>query len=149
MRQVIASEFVNAGQQRVWDLYADVKGSEEWVPFLEEVTYLSGPAGLGQVYRERTRLAGMRGDAEWRVIEWDPPRRQVQLSSGFGLETRLVIEVEPIGADRARVRQRALVESHLPRPIAWAHELLVAAVAQSGIRAAVRAAKRRLEGERP
>ncbi len=149
MRQVMASELINADQQRVWDLYADVKGSETWVPFLEEVTYVSGPAGLGQVYRERTRLAGMRSEAEWRIVEWDPPRRQVQLSIGLGIESRLVIEVEPKGAERARIRQRVVLRSQLPGPIGWAHEVFVAAIARSGIRAAVLAAKQRLEAEPP
>ena len=59
--RVVASAIVRADPQAAWDLYADVPGSVEWVPFAEEILYLSGPAGLGQVYRERTRMLGAAG----------------------------------------------------------------------------------------
>ena len=48
MRRIRASIRVNAPPQRVWELYADVEGSVDWVPFAEEILSVSGPAGLGQ-----------------------------------------------------------------------------------------------------
>jgi hypothetical protein len=59
MHHLRASTWIDAPPQRVWDLYADVEGSVAWVPFAEEILSVSGPAGLGQVYRERTRLGGI------------------------------------------------------------------------------------------
>lgn len=144
MKRVGVTTTVRAEPMRVWDLYADVEGSVEWVPFMEQVVYISGPAGLGQVYRERTSLGGVSGISEWRVVEWDPPRRQVQLSRDFGMESRLVIELEPYG-DGTRLRQSAEISSRLPGPLGWLHERLAATVAGRGIRAAVTAARRRLE----
>ena len=123
MRRVTTAIDIDAPARDVWDLYADVPHSPDWVPFSEEILYVSGPPGVGQVYRERTRLLGISDVAEWRIIEWEPPRRQVQLSTDKGMDARLVIEVEPLepfDAGRSRVRQDAIFESRLPGPVGWA-----------------------------
>ena len=146
MHRVRAAVEIAATPQQAWDLYADVERSVEWVPFAEEILYISGPAGLGQVYRERTRLGGISDVAEWTVVEWDPPRRQVQRSLGKGMDSRLVIEVEPAGTG-ALVRQEAILDSRAPGPLGWLHERVFGLVARRGIVAALAAAKRRLEGE--
>jgi hypothetical protein len=147
MHRVAASIRIDASPEAVWDLYADVEGSVDWVPFAEEILFVSGPAGLGQTYRERTRLGGVSDIAEWTIIEWDPPRRQVQRSTGKGMDSRLVIEVEPAGSG-ALARQAAILDSRAPRPVAWLHERLFGLVARRGIVAALLAAKLRLEGGR-
>jgi hypothetical protein len=144
MRHLRASIHIKAPPQAVWDLYADVHRSVEWVPFVEEILHVSGPAGLGQVYRERTRLAGISDVAEWTVIEWDPPRRQVQRSVGKGMDSRLVIAVEPSG-EGALARQEVILDSRAPGPLGWLHERVFGVVARRGIVAALAAAKARLE----
>jgi uncharacterized protein YndB with AHSA1/START domain len=144
MHRVQASIRISAPPERVWDLYADVEGSVDWVPFAEEILFVSGPAGVGQVYRERTRLGGVSDVAEWTVIEWDPPRRQVQRSTGKGMDSRLVIALEPDGSGTL-VRQEALLDSRAPGPLGWLHERLFGLVAARGVRAALAAARRRLE----
>ena len=152
MRQVTATIDIDAPAQALWDLYADVPRSPDWVPFCEEILYVSGPAGIGQVYRERTKLLGISDVAEWHVIEWEPPRRQVQLSTDKGMDARLVIEVEPLeplDAGRSRVRQDAIFESRLPGPIGWVQELVFSTVGRRGISSAVRAAKAYLERPAP
>ncbi len=144
MRHLRASIDIDAPPRAVWDLYADVEGSVDWVPFAEEILFVSGPAGLGQVYRERTRLGGISDVAEWRVIEWDPPRRQVQRSKGKGMDSRLVIEVEPSGSGSI-ARQEVILDSRAPGPLGWLHERVFGLVALRGIQSALRAAKSRLE----
>ena len=144
MRHLVESIHIEAPPQAVWDLYADVERSVEWVPFAEEILHVSGPAGLGQVYRERTRLGGISDVAEWTVIEWDPPRRQVQQSLGKGMDSRLVIAVEPSGGG-AIARQEVHLDSRAPGPFGWLHERVFGIVARRGIVAALAAAKRRLE----
>ena len=67
MHRVAASIAIAAAPEDVWSLYADVEGSVEWVPFAEEILAVSGAPGLGQVYRERTRLGGVSDVAEWTV----------------------------------------------------------------------------------
>jgi hypothetical protein len=144
MRHLRASIRIEASPAAVWDLYADVERSVEWVPFAEAIQFVSGPAGLGQVYRERTRLGGVSDIAEWTVIEWDPPRRQVQHSIGNGMDSRLVIEVEPAGSGSI-ARQEVILDSRAPGPIGWLHERVFGIVARRGIEAALDAARRRLE----
>jgi hypothetical protein len=147
MHRVAASIRVDATPEAVWALYADVEGSVEWVPFAEEILYASGPPGLGQVYRERTRLGGISDIAEWVVVEWDPPHRQVQRSTGKGMVSLLVIVLEAAG-DGTSARQEAILDSRAPGPLGWLHERLFGIVARRGIESALRAAKRRLE-DRP
>ena len=147
MHRLGASIRIDGPPQAVWDLYADVERSVEWVPFAEEILYVSGPAGLGQVYRERTRLGGISDVAEWTVIEWDPPRRQVQRSTGKGMDSRLVIAVEPSGTGSI-ARQEVILESRAPVPIGWLHERIFGLVALRGIESALRAAKATLESRR-
>ena len=143
-RHLVASIRIEASPQSVWDLYADVERSVEWVPFAEEILFVSGPPGIGQVYRERTRLGGIADIAEWTVIEWDPPRRQVQRSTGKGMESRLVITVDPNG-DATLARQEVILASRAPGILGRIHERLFGIVARRGIQAALAAAKRRLE----
>ena len=145
MHHVRASIQIAAPPQRAWDLYADVPGSVDWVPFAEEILFVSGPPGVGQVYRERTRLGGISDVAEWTVVEWDPPRRQVQRSTGKGMESWLVIAVELAGSGTL-VRQEAILDSRAPGPVGWLHERLFGTVARRGIQSALQAAKARLEG---
>ena len=144
MRHLRASIEIDAPPQAVWDLYADVEGSVDWVPFAEEILFVSGPAGLGQVYRERTRLGGISDVAEWTVIEWDPPRRQVQRSLGKGMDSRLVIGVEPSGTGSI-ARQEVILQSRAPGLAGWLHERIFGIVARRGIVAALQAARSRLE----
>jgi hypothetical protein len=145
MQHLRAAAHIEASPQAVWALYADVEGTVEWVPFAEEILFVSGPPGLGQVYRERTRLGGISDVAEWEVVEWDPPRRQVQRSTGKGMDSRLVIKVEPRGTG-ALVQQEVMLDSRAPWLLGWLHERLFGMVARRGIETAVRAAKARLEG---
>lgn len=144
MKAASVTVHIATDAQRVWDLYADVPGSADWVPFVDEVLYVSGPAGLGQVYRERTRLGGISGVTEWKIIEWQPPRKQVQLSTDMRMESRLHIEVEPSGGG-TQLTQRSELRSMLPGPLGWLHEVVVSRVAARGIRQATAAATRRLE----
>lgn len=145
VRAISAETTIRAPATAVWDLYADVPGSAGWVPFVEQVLWVRGEPGIGQRYRERTRLLGLRDEGEWEIVEWDPPRRQVQRSTDKGIDSHLVIEVEPLGSGRSRVRQSVRLRSRLPPPIAWYHEAVFALVGGHGIRGALAAARRRLE----
>jgi uncharacterized protein YndB with AHSA1/START domain len=144
VRHLRATIEIAVPPERVWELYADVERSVEWVPFAEEILFVSGPAGLGQVYRERTRLGGISGVAEWTIVEWDPPRRQVQRSTGNGMDSTLVISVEP-SRTGTTATQEAILHSRAPGPIGWMHERVFGLVARRGIESALRAARQFLE----
>jgi hypothetical protein len=144
MKRLVASTVVESPRERVWKLYSDVPGTVDWLPFVEEVLYVSGPAGLGQVYRERTRFMGVSDVSTWRVVEWDAPRRQIHRSRGKLMETDLVVELESAG-ERTRVRQEAVLRSSMPGMLGRLHEALYGVVARSGLKQAVVAAKVRME----
>ncbi len=61
MRRVEADALVGASRDEVWELYDDIAGTPRWVPFVREILYVSGPARVGTVYRERTRIVGIPG----------------------------------------------------------------------------------------
>jgi hypothetical protein len=148
--RVSASAAIAAPPTVVWDLYAEVQGSVDWVPFTEAVLEVVGPPGLGQRYTERTRLLGIADVAEWEIVEWHPPSHQAQVSRGFGMESRLTIDIEPDpDGQGSRVRQRAELRSRLVPPLGWLHEAAFALVARHGVRLAVGAAKTHLERRAP
>jgi hypothetical protein len=143
MKRLVASTLVESSRERVWELYADVPGTVDWLPFVEQVLYVSGPAGLGQVYRERTRFMGVSDVSTWRIVEWDAPRRQIHRSRGKLMETDLVVELEDVG-ERTRVQQEAVLRSSMPGLLGQLHEALYGLVAGSGLKQAVVAAKYRM-----
>ena len=144
MKRVVASTVIEAAPKRVWDLYADVAHSAEWIPFVEEVLSVSDPLGPGEWYRERTRFMRISDVSEWRIVEWDAPRRQLHRSSNKQIDMDLVIEIEAIGGG-ARVRQEAVLTSKMPGLLGQLHEGAFGFVARSGLEQAVAAAKRELE----
>jgi Polyketide cyclase / dehydrase and lipid transport len=148
--RVSAAARIDAPADVIWELYADVPGTVDWVPFTEEILEVVGPPGLGQRYTERTRLLGIADVAEWEIVAWDPPRRQVQASHGFGMASLLTIEIGPDpDGDGCLVRQRAELRSRLIPPVGWLHEAAFSLVARHGLRRAVSAAKAHLEDGRP
>src|SRR5262249_44149526 len=121
MRRVEAEALVGASRDEVWQLYDDIAGTPRWVPFVREVLYVSGPARVGTVYRERTRLAGLPSTAQWEIVEHRRPTRQVHVSDGPGMESSLVITFEGRGTG-TWVHQSAELRSRLWGPFGWAHE---------------------------
>jgi hypothetical protein len=113
------------------------------VSFVEEILETSGPLEVGMTYRERTRLGGVRAVNTWRVVEVVPGQRRVEVSSDMGIDSRLTITLEPVGGG-TRVRQETELRSRLPGALGWAHELVAAAGARHGLRAAVAGAAREL-----
>ena len=144
MQTVRAVIHVDAPRDRVWALYDDIPGTPAWVPFSEEILFVSGPAGVGTVYRERTRLGGIADVGEWTITEHEPPRRQVHVSTDMGMHSTLIIEMAEAGTG-TRLAQRVELSSRLPSIVGWAHEVVFAVVARHGIRAAVRGAARHLD----
>ena len=146
MRRVEAEALVGARRDEVWQLYDDIEGTPRWVPFVDRILYVSGPARVGTVYRERTRLAGLPSTEQWEIVEHRPPSRQVHVSYGFNMESALIITFEARGTG-TWVHQAVELRSQLWGPLGWLHELLVAIPAAWGIRAAVGGAKRAFEGD--
>jgi hypothetical protein len=145
MRRVEAAALVGASRDEVWDLYDDIAGTPRWMPSVREILYVSGPARVGTVYRERTRIMGIPGAAQWEITEHRRPIRQVHVSGSGSLERARVITFESRGSG-TWVRQAAEVRSSLWGPLGYIHELLAVFPAGWTVRAAVAGAKRAFEG---
>ena len=146
MRRVEAEALVGARRDEVWQLYDDIEGTPRWVPFVDEILYVSGPARIGTVYRERTRIAGLPSTGQWEIVEHRRPSRQVHVSYDNGLESALIITFEARGTG-TWVHQAAELRSRAWGPFGWLHEMLAAIPAGWGVRAAVNGAKRAFEGD--
>jgi hypothetical protein len=145
MRRVEASALVASSAERVFALYDDIPNTPDWVPFVAEILFVTpGRTGVGTVYREKTKLLGLPSVNEWRVEEHRPPREQVHVSSDLGMDSRLTITFVTRGSGTL-LTQRVDLRSRLPGPLGWIHELVTAAVASGGMRAAVAGAKKALE----
>lgn len=96
MRVELSTE-INAPPQAVWDLTIDFRRISEMAPdTAEEVTYVSeGEVGVGTVFREMVRIGPMRSETEWRVTEFDPPRRHVHVGATGPMNEVVVTEIEP------------------------------------------------------
>jgi hypothetical protein len=146
MRRAEADALVGASRDEVWQLYDDIAGMPRWVPSVREIRYVSGPARVGTVYRERTRVAGFPGTTRWEIAEHRRPVRQVHVSAGESLARRKVITFEARGSG-TWVHQVVEVRSSLWRPLGWLHELLAVFPAGWVVRSTVAGAKRAFEGD--
>jgi hypothetical protein len=145
MRRVTADALVGASRDEIWDLYDDIAGMPRWVPFVREIQYVSGPARVGTVYRERTRIAGMPSTAQWEIVEYRPPERQRHANRAGSLERTRIIAFEARGSG-TWVHQAVELRSTLWGPIGWLHELLAGIPAGWELQSWTAAAKQRFEG---
>src|SRR3954454_6233491 len=118
MRRVEAEALVGASRDEVWRVYDDIAGTPRWVPGVQEILYVSGPSRLGTVYRERTRVAA----AQWEIIEYRRPTRQVHESTEGPLARRRTLTFEARGSG-TWVHEAVELRSTLWGPVGWLHEL--------------------------
>ena len=141
MRTIRASRLVPAPRAEVWALYDDIEHTPDWVPFSEEILFVSSPAGVGTVYRERTRLGGVAGVGEWTITHHDAPRRQVHISTDYGMDSTLIITMLDLRG-RTHLSQVVVLRSRLPGLLGRLHENVFSFVARSGVESAVDGARR-------
>jgi carbon monoxide dehydrogenase subunit G len=145
MRRVEAEALVGASRDEVWELLDDLAGMSRWVPGLRAVTSISGPARVGTVYRERTVSTGLAEVRTWEIVEHRRPARQVRVTSGWGLDRRLILTLDGRGTG-TRLRAEMALRSTLPFGVRLLHELLSVPAASASARSFVGAAKRVFEG---
>jgi uncharacterized membrane protein len=81
-------------QELVYALVRDLERAPEWQPSLESVDVHAGT--------EVRRVAGMRQEAKFFVVEDDPPRRFAIASEGGHVDARATFDLRPDG-DGTRV----------------------------------------------
>jgi hypothetical protein len=148
MRRVEAEALVGARRDEVWALYDDIAGMPRWMPFVDEILYVSGPSRVGTVYRERSRLLGFPGSQQWEIVEYRRPSRQVHVADTAGVEVAFIVTFEGRGTG-TWVHQVAELRSRLWGPIGWLHELMLALPVGWAVGAAAAGAKRAYEGDPP
>lgn len=148
MRRVEAEALVGARRDEVWALYDDIAGRPRWLPYVRDIVYVSGPARVGTVYRERTGLGVLGGLGQWEIVEHRRPVRQVHRSRSRRLETLMIVTFEARGTGTL-VRQGAELRSTLWGPLGWLHEWVAGAGAGRAVHLAVAGAKRAFEGDPP
>ena len=89
-----ADALVGASRDEVWQLYDDIAGTPRWVPSVREILYVSGPARVGTIYRERNRLS----TTQWEIVEHRRPTRQVHLAAEGRLERVRILTFEARGS---------------------------------------------------
>lgn len=96
MTRVESSILVNAPSDEVWEFISDIDRLPEWAPDINRVAYESdGEIGEGTVYRESGGSGPRDAESEWKITEWDPPRRQVHRTDEGPLKLRVTFELDP------------------------------------------------------
>lgn len=148
MRTVEAEALVGASRDEVWRLYDDIAGLPRWLPFVQEIVYVSGPSRVGTIYREQGRFAGLPSAQQWEIVEYRRQTLQVHEARAGGVAVRLVLRFEARGTGTL-VHHTAELRSGLWGPFGWLHETLVAVPVAWGVRGMAAGAKRAFEGEPP
>jgi uncharacterized protein YndB with AHSA1/START domain len=105
MLEVTASVVVPAPPDRVFELLSDTARYPEWVTGTNAVTRTDGTASEGSTYDEVNPILGpWKAGTHWRVVEYEPPRRQRHVTGDIPLASRfeVVMETVPEG-DGSRV----------------------------------------------
>lgn len=118
---------LDAPPEAVFDLMADYERYPEWVAIVEKARLVEGDRiEAGAVYEEESPLGPIPTTSRWRVIEFDPPRRQVHVGElPFG-PVELTIETRPDG-EGGTILDHTVELTALPRfrPLGWLLEHLV------------------------
>ena len=93
MTEVRDRRWIAAAPRDVWKLLSTIERYPDWCPWARTVEHPGGPAGLGVGYETRA--------GEWRIVEFDSPRRQVHRAEHARLRRSLdrVFELRSDGAD--------------------------------------------------
>jgi hypothetical protein len=85
--------WIAAAPRDVWRLLNAIERYPEWAHWARSVTRADEPAGLGVAYET--------GGGRWRIVEYDPPRRQVHRAEHTRLARSFdrVFELRSDGAD--------------------------------------------------
>lgn len=94
--------WIAATPRDVWTLLSAVERSPDWCPWARTVVAPGGPAGLGVAYEQRGGvLTPVATRSRWRIVEFDPPRRQVHRAEQLRLAASFdrIFELRSDGAD--------------------------------------------------
>jgi hypothetical protein len=149
MAKAITTTYIDAAVPKVWEFINDLHRKPEYVHFVREVFDIpSHPLREGAVYRERARFGPRESVSEWRVVQFDPPKRQVQQSQSREMDATFTASLEIEGSGtRLTVEMNVLLLPVL-RPLGWLLEkLFVQRKVQKDVARAAQNLKRLIESE--
>lgn len=90
--------------EAAFDYVADFANSEEWDPGVETAERLDeGPVGVGSRYRLGVHLGGRVAPMEYRITEFERPRRVVLVGEGSGVSAVDDIRFAPAAGGGTRI----------------------------------------------
>jgi uncharacterized protein YndB with AHSA1/START domain len=110
---VTATETIHATWESVWDVFSETSRYPEWVEGTLAVARTDGRAKLGSTYDEINRAGPIRFTSSWKVIEYEPPRRQVHrdVTLPFTRFFDVVFEMAPAEATQTTINLTLVGES--------------------------------------
>ena len=140
---------INAPPQAVWDFISDLRRVPEWMTTTDEMLYISeGEIGVGTVYREKGGVGPLKSVSEWRITEFEPPRRQVHVGDLGVMKMNFALEIEPTERGTLIRQKGDLCMMPSFRPLGLLLEaLFVRRQIESALRSSYANAKRILEAE--
>lgn len=149
MTRVESSALINAGPEMVWELISDIDRLSEWAPHVERVRCVSEcDIGEGTIYRESGSPGLRQSEREWRIVEWDPPRRQVHRTNDGPLDLQVTLDLD-LSDGYTRLHQRIDFQVFPNvRPLGWMlGRLFVRRKIRSNAQKMVQNVKRLVENE--
>ncbi len=136
MSQVTTSIRIQGTLERVFDLVTTAKYWPQWHLATVAVSgQIDQPMQLGDVIRERARIGGVEGEGDWKVVNYERPRRVVLHVSGTEIgEVRITYGFEQHGSKVEFKRTLEFDASHLPENLRQATERQMETDSESGLR---------------
>lgn len=126
MAKVANSTHIDAAPQRVWAFINNLNRISEYVQFVSEVFNISQePVGEGTVYQERARFGPRESVSVWKIIKFDPPRRQVQRSQSKEMNATFTADLQPEGSGTRLSVEMDVYLLPVLRPLGWVLEKLI------------------------
>lgn len=95
MPKLSTSVNIAASPEKAWELACDTPRYPEWVAFTERmIDPGEGDMGVGFVYKEHGGVPPFKADSEWRVTEFESPKRMRHIGDDGSATIDLVLEVE-------------------------------------------------------
>ena len=95
MPKLSTSVTIDASPEKAWDLGCDVRRYPEWVAFTDRIIDPGeGEMRMGFSWKEHGGVAPFKGDAEWKVAEFEPHTRMRHVGDDGSATIDLVVEIE-------------------------------------------------------
>jgi len=126
MAIVTNSTLINATPEKVWSFINNLERKPQYVQFVSVVFNISdGPVREGTIYHERARFGPRESVSEWKIIEFDPPKHQVQQSQSLEMAGTFTADLQPESSGTRLTVEMNIGLLPVFRPLGWILEQLI------------------------